>query len=456
MYLQILIDGVDRTSKLIETQPFIVSHQVENGVNNPVCSTAKFTLHNDFAFENFFTDSIAPYAVYSAGHVVIYVDFPSVKIFDGFIDREILEFDFNNQDVTITAIGKEKYISDLAAQYDITQAFYYKTTTDNYRQRNGRTAAIRYNPDSYTLLSDLLGSIIGDLGYSSFINIPNNASFKTKYNAEKYGSVSDGLRPIAVSRNRTSERGILPDISSNVFTPFPLLDSENGSYNLLLKEFAKLTNNIYFYSHKTNKIFFIPRDYNGLSDEIGQGIVNIDDFIIDSPIQRNYNPAYNGIFISFDDIDLAVYSDTSLLIPGDTIRYGINMKSPDTPIILLDSDMNYYLGGFSSSEKRYKLGNDLGKLNKSLYLTNALRITMSAPLSDYLRPGFGGDSIQNFMINIIWNNFYSTLRRIKKQTLELSIPLFAPLRILYQGLPINVFDTETDMWTENTIIKFDY
>lgn len=456
MNIKLKIDGNDYTSKLREDQEFIIAHQVEDGVNNPVCSTAKFTLHNDFHFENYFTDSVTFYNINKLGYVEIEYDFPSYIIFRGHIDRESLEFDFNDQNVSVTVIGLEKAISGQAARYDITQAFYYKTSEDDYRQRNGRIAAIRHNPDNYTLINDLLESMIEDLGYNYHINIPHSESFKTKYNAEKYGAVSSGLRPIAIARSQTGERGILPQIASGTFVPFPTLDSENGSYNFMLKEFAKITNNIYFYNHRFNKIFFIPRDYANLAEETNYQVINIDEIILDRPIQRVFNPAYGGVFLTFDDISLGVYSDNSSLLIGAQTKFGFNLSNIDTPVINQDSDKNYYLGGFNGSQKRYNLYTNPSKLNKSLYLANALRVNISAPLSDYLVPEFGGDSIEKYMTNIIWDNFYTTLKRIKRQKIEVNAPLFAPLRISYEGQGINVFSTTTNMWEETTLLEFDY
>lgn len=454
-------DGVDYTSYLSENDDFILASNVEDGLNNPVCSTLKFTLNNKNNIHTFFGNTVDPYGIFNTGHIELYYDFPLTKIFDGYIDRESIDINFNQQKISIQAIGKEKQISDLASKFDLTQIFNERDSDINIRRRWGRTSAVRHDPNNYNQIENLISSIFEDLGYDStkqVIYIPFSGNYYYTYNADRWGTINYP-RPMAIIRNNTGLRNTLPDLSSGDFKSFYENDAESGSYNLLLKEFAKITNCVYFYSHTTDKVFFIPRDYADLADELNMGIIEIDNLILADNYMGSIDQPYSGIALKFADIDLVVYKDTGSIILND-IKWGVNVPEGTVPSINNELPNGFFIG-FDDTPIRYKMGMGLSKFNYAVYLDNAIMINMQGNLWEYLRPDSGivgeADSIEDFLISIIYENFYYyTMKLVRRRMLTINGVYISPIRIKYQGNIINSFNSETDLWDETTKLEFKY
>lgn len=457
-------DDVDYTSYLSEEDDFTLVSNVEDGLNNPVCSTLEFTLNNRNNLHNNFGNTVDPFGIYNLGHIQLYDanDLPSRLIFDGYIDRESIDVNFSGQKIKIKAIGKEKQISDSASKFDLTQVFNERDSDINVRKRWGRSTTRRNDPNNYSYIESLVRDIFEDLGYDStkqVIYIPYSSNYYFTYNAERYGTI-DVERPIAVIRNNTGARNVLPQLSSGDFKTFYENDAESGSYNLLLKEFAKITNCIYFYHHTLGKVFFIPRDYEDLADQLGQAVIEIDNAILEDDYGASVEQPYNGVALKFNDIDLVVYKDNSGIIIGGSTKYGINVPEGVNPIITNETPNGYFIG-FSGTTRRYKLGSSLTQFNYSLYLDNAIEVNMRADLWEYLRPDAGitgqADEIEDFLVNVIFENFYYyTMRSVKKRIVTINSVTPAPVRINYNDNLINCFYSETDLWNEVTTLEFKY
>lgn len=456
-------DNADYTQYLSEEDSFTLVSNVEDGLNNPVCSTLEFTLNNAAKIHTHFGNSVDPFGIFNTGHIELFYDFPLTKIFDGYIDRESLEADFTNNKIKIKAIGTEKKISDYSAKFDLTQVFQERDEDISIRKRWGRSSTSRHDPDNYSQIENLVSDIFKDLGFDTdkqVIYIPFSEKYYFTYNADRWGEVFVE-RPMAIVRNNTGGRNILSSLSSGNFRDFYEADADSGSYNLLLKEFAKITNCIYFYHHKLDKMFFIPRDYSDLANELGMGIIEIDNDILDGEYYASVEQPYSGVMLRFSDIDIAVYRDNSGIIIGGSIKWGINIPEGTKPTIQDEGIYGYFIGFSPSSGIRYKLGDSLALFNSSLYLDNAVEINMNAELWEYLRPDAGitgaSDSISDFLTDVIFENFYyHTMRSVKRRRVAIDSITPAPVRINYNDTLINCFYSETDLWDETTLLEFKY
>lgn len=456
------IDGTNYTEYLSEEDSFSILSNIEDGLNNPICSTLEFTLQNRLGLENLFDDTVSPYGIWSSGLVVLQYDFPLSNLFEGYIDRESIEVDYEKQKIKIKAVGKEKQISDYLAKFDITQLFEQRDNDIDVRRRWGRGTNVRRDPNNYSYISSLVADIFEDAGFDSsdrIISIPYNDKFYFRYNPDRYGEINIA-RPVAIARNNTGNRNILPELSSGSFRSFVDNDIDTESYNFLLKEYSKLTNCVYFYSHKVQKLFFVPRHYTGLGDDIGYAplVINEDNILADNYLGFAEQP-YNAIALKFSDMDMVVYKDNSGVVVGGEVKFGINVPKGVTPTINNELPYGYFVG-FSDSDIRYKLGLTLDHFNYSVYLDNAVEINMEADLFEYLRPDAGitgeSDSIEEWVREVVWENFYNTLTEVKKRRVTVKGIYLAPLPIIYDSQNINCFSGEIDLWQETTTLEFKY
>lgn len=448
------IDGVEYFSKVLRDRPFTLHIKFEDGINNPVSSVMKVSLYNDANLQNIFLNNL-PYSIYQEGAVDVNMDFPSIRLFEGYIDKSSAPVDLSQKVIELTIIGKEKKISDTLSRYDITQLYWNPDNVISVRQAGGRTGTPRIDPLHYQSINTLIQTMFGDLGYNNIIINYRKLFFNEEKLLYRYDEITHGdieRRKDIITIKNFSIRGILKDTDSIDYSSFAIKDSQGRSYNSLLKEFAGLTGCIYFCEYRTNKIVFINRDYN-FNDDLGKITFAIDDYLLDEDYKTNFKYSYNGMQLQFNDITLGLKRNSGSLLPGGSWDYGMQYDNG----VLEGYAGNQFLNMGGNPLIIYRIG--ANEHNHSLFIDNAIELSFNANLYNYLRTASavfsGGDAIEDFLKEFLFNNYESVLNSSENCEYGIKGIYPAPLRISLQGNEYNVFETEIDLNEEKTILRFE-
>lgn len=447
------IDGINYYNKILRDRPFTLHIKYEDGINNPVSSVMRVSLYNDNTLQNIFLNN-SPFSIYQEGYVTVNWDFPSIRLFEGYIDKTSAPVDLSAEIIDLTIIGKEKYIADTMSNYDITQLYWNLAGNTSVRQRGGRAGVPRLDYTQYLSITTLLQTIFGDLGFNSIINY-NKLFFGEeklvyKYDADRYGDITRRKDIVAI-RNLT-DRGRVRDLDAVYSKSFLDKDSQSNSYNSLLKEFALVTGCIYFYEYRAGKMIFINRDYD-FTDDLSMAVFNIDNHLIEENYKTNYKYSYNGISLEFNDVTLGLKRNLGSIIPGDIWEYGIEYESGVKNVM----GGKYFLGMSGTPTIIYRVGNGT-KWNSSLFVNNALDMQFDGDLKNYLKPassGYtGGEAIEDFLMEYLKANYEFVLNASQDCEYGVRGIYPAPLRISLGGAEHNVFETEIDIHEQKTILRF--
>lgn len=446
------IDDVNYYDRILRDRPFTLHIKFEDGINNPVSSVMKVSLYNDANLQNIFLNN-SPFSIYQEGYVKVNWDFPSIRLFEGYIDKTSAPVDLSAKIIELTIIGKEKYISDTLANYDVTQLYWNLGGNTSVRQRGGRAGTPRLDYNQYQSIQTLIETMFADLGYSQTIINYNKLFFGEeklvyRYDEDRYGDITRKKDIVAI-RN-LSDRGRVMDLDSVYNKSFANKDSQTNSYNSLLKEFALITGCIYFYEYRTGKILFINRDYN-FNNSLNKVTMAIDDLLLDKDYKTNYKYSYNGISLEFNDVTLGLKRNLGSLIPGDVWEYGIETDSGLREV----SAGKYFL--LMPDGTYYRVGNGT-YWNSALFINNALDMQFNGSLKNYLKPSSGsltgGEAIEDFLMVYLAGNYEFVLNASQDCEYGIRGMYPAPLRISLGGQEYNVFETEIDINAEETILRF--
>lgn len=447
------IDGEDYSSKIIDTAAFKIKFQVESSYNTPVASIVNFTLKNDSNLQNIFLNN-KPYSLYQAGLVEIYIqEFTTTPLFKGYIDKEEAPEDLSPKHLEIQAIDFNKFIGIRNKGYDISQIYY--APAENRGQRGNRTGMQRIISNEYNDVGPILNTMFADLGFESVINIQNTVYYK--YNEDKYGSIRGDIFGV-LRRSMDSYNHHSEEVKDYLVEQLEALekkekiDSDTTSYDSLIKDWAALCGCIYFYDWRSDKMFFINRDYNFLSD-MTKNLFDVQDFIIDVGYRRYYGNSLIGIILGFSDFDLAI-KRTQGIIPGDVWVTGAGTSSGNQLAVQTGVAGEYiYIEG---EDDRFKFA---GAFTDNIYIDKPLDIRVNDYMVSYLKPGqlynSSGSSVAGFLSDVK-DNYELLFDQSKTQEIKVHGLYTFPQRILYEERQINVWEMDLDLKEETTVMRFEY
>ena len=450
MTLQSLkIDGVEYLSYVLENY-VTVDISVEDGLNNPKSSFLECEFYNANNFQDTFLNT-DPYGIVAVGLVVVEMlisdpDFPiTEQIFTGYLDRENIEVDPHQDIIKMRFVGIEKKYSETMSKYDLSQAFYELSDDDSIGQRGNRSADQRLDPSAYSPIESMVENILEDLGFSSsqrVIDIPNSTSFNYKYNEETYGALTNETITTKRGYNILGER--LPNSDSVEISSFIEVNNLSESYSSLIRQFANLVGCVWFYNHKDQKFYFVPRDYDFSAETV------VDNSVIEGNASEVYHTPYDGIRLTFKDIIISAKKSISYPSFAETITYGFeHLSSRDTVTQALVNSTYYIKDG---SAYLYKVGSTAA--DTDLFLNNPIEINLEDNLSDYIAGGYDGDSVATFLDKVIENYDYVLDRYITTSIMTNTI-LVAPINISYNGNSVTVLDSKLDLSNNTTTIEFE-
>ena len=462
MNIRLMIDGSDYSDKIVERN-FMIHYQTEGNYNEPTSSVANFVLHNDVGLQDYFLIS-DPYAIVNPGLVEIWdsTDLPNVLLFKGYINREKAPEDLSTKDLEIEVIGLEQSKGQSFSKYDITQLYY--ELGDDTLQRGGRTTTKRYSTYSYLSIEDFINTIFKDLGLFCIIDIPNSASFKYKYNEDKYGlitgvrhcrltsNIRGGMRTMT-STNAPYNKKIGSDILMAIrpYSNKEITKEDDASYDVLLKDWAALTGCIYSYIATAGTWYFVPRDYEFNPVYVSR-ITHFEDIIIDDKPTIHYSQVPNGIKIDLTDILLGIKREIGIPV-GVTWKYGAGANSGDQVIIEEGIAGADYIS-IHNADHKFRFG---GTITPALPIYNTLGLKLNDDLISYLEPGDlqGGDSVKD-LLDAVRDNYETVFAKDRAEEVKASGMYTAPKRIYYRDQWINVYDIEIDVIEQTSTFRFQY
>lgn len=455
MNITLKIDGSDYTDKIVE-ESFIIRLQVEGNYNEPTSSVANFILHNDTHLENYFLIS-DPYAIILPGYVEITLnDFPQITLFKGYINRESAPEDLSIKNLAIEAIGIEQSVGDSLSGYDITQL--YHELGDDISQRGNRLAPARYNSDQYLSIENFINTIFTDLGLAHYVEIPNSAYFKYKYNEDKYGDIT-GQRYAKLTREqwrhysfhrkpygRNPGRDFLTAVTLSATKE--IVKDDDTSYNVLLRDWASLTGCVYYYNYATGVWYFVPRNY--IPPTVNP-FEQFEDYIVDDAPTINYRNIANSLKIDFTDLALGTKRETAFPI-GINWKYGIGTNGGDKVIVTLEDG---YVVGVVGAEHRFLYGASSPEL--ALRINNNFEIKVNDDIYSYRKPVdvTAGENIKE-LIDAVRENYDFIFTNDKSAELVVWGLYPAPQRVKYAGQYITVYDIELDIIENTSTFRFEY
>lgn len=446
----IKIDGQEYKSLVIDKE-IILNLAVEDELNNPKSSYFECEFLNTDNLQNLFLNT-DPYGLSYPGHVTanLLTDDPdtpfgtSTQVFEGYLDRENIEVYPHDNIIRMRFVGIEQNYSKEMDKYDISQAYYELNPDDDIGQRGNRVADERIDPDDYNLIATMVENILDDLGFDSdhrVVEVPNSSYFKYKYNAETYGDLANETTIVTRGYNTLGQR--LPNTESVTIHNFVEINTLNESYSNLIRQFAVLTGCVWFFNHKDQKFYFVPRNYSFNAD------YDLDNYVIQGKVNQVYRTPYNGVVVNFKDITISAKRTISYPSFSETIKYGFESKTArDTATQVLTNSTYYVKDGESFL---YKLGSTQAESN--LYISMPIEIDLEDNLSDYIEPGVNGDSIETFLTKIL-DNYDYTMGQYRITDMELSYLAIAPLNITYGGDSVTVFDSTVDLQNSTTKLTF--